>query len=239
MTKQPRFPWVATSAVVSIGVVAAVVWLEVPSIKHNGVAPASRPRLTLDRVEPALHGDVLAEKLAAYDPAPLFIPSEWNSTEASLPDEARPEAGGPFAPIPPELTKTAALAFPPPVPVPRSVVEGLRLATPADEPLALARGDFDVRPLGQRLAHLEAVKAETGEVVLAIDLPLVGGLPEADWQPLELVGAVTRSGLAGELVVIQSSGVEEIDQFFRDHLRRKVRVGQRLTRGFWVFRIGP
>jgi hypothetical protein len=239
MATKQRFPWVAVSAVVSFVVVTAVAWLKVPQDKKEPAQVVTLPALALTQISPASSKQLLAEQLAAYDPAPLFIPSPMNSSEPVLPDEARSGASGPFPALPPELTKTNPLRFPSPVPIPKKPVDGLVLTERADAPLAMARNDITEGQLRDRLGQVEAVSIGSGRVVLTLDLSGAEDLPVGDWQPLELIGAVTRAGLAGELVVTASSGSAEIDDYFRSHLKRNVRIGARLSEGFYAFRVGP
>ena len=237
MVAKQRFPWVGAGALAAIVVVMAAAGLELPSDRPVAAARATLPALALARA--GQPGELLAEQLAAYDPAPLFVPSRMGSNDAVLPEAARPGVGGPFAALPPELTKTGPLEFPSPVVIPRTPVEGLRLTERADSPLSLQRTDTVGEGLAKRMARVDAVQADTGRVVLSVSLPMSADLPQTDWQPLELLGAVTRSGLAGDLVVTGSSGVDEIDEYFRSHLRKNVRIGERLPVGFYVFRVGP
>lgn len=239
MAKQARFPWVAVSAVVAFVAVAAVAWLEVPQADPDYAKDKPHAGLELTRVEADPEGALLAEQLAAYDPAPMFIPSAMTSSAPALPDEARPEASGPFAAISPELVKTAPLVFPAQVPVPLGAVDGLRAVERADAPLALGRDDLDRRALPTRFAKVEAMLADTGRVVLQFELQRDANAPESDWQPLEFSGAVARSGLVGDLVLTGSSGSEAIDEYIRARLQKTERLGQRLPRGFYVIRVGP
>lgn len=246
MAAKQRFPWISVSAAVSAVVVGSVTWLQVPPDFVPAHQPgagdrAGLPVLGLARIEPASPAELLAEQLAAYDPAPMFIPSAMTSSEPELPPELRPGAGGPFPSLPAELTKTGPLKFPPAVPVPAEAADGLRLTERADVPLVMARADENALgpALAPRLAQVEAITAEGGRVALKLDLPAAADFPAGDWQPLELMGTVTRAGLAGELAVATSSGVDEVDAYFRFHLRKNVRMGERLPEGFYVFRVGP
>jgi hypothetical protein len=239
MRTTQRFPWVAVSTVVAIVVVGAVAWLQPPSDAPNPAATANRPSLGLARIAPALSGELLAEQLAAYDPTPMFMPSAMNSSDPALPEGVKPGARGPFAIIEPEFTKTAPLIFPPTVKVSVGSFEGLRLTERAGSPLAMGRLDSEGGGLENRAGRLEAVAASGGNVLLTLDIPSMPVPPEADWQPLELLGAVSRTGLVGELVVTSSSGFSEVDDFFRYQLKRNLRIGERLPEGFYAFRVGP
>ncbi|MET0263629.1 MAG: hypothetical protein ABW223_12070 [Rariglobus sp.] len=197
------------------------------------------PALGLTRADPSLSGELLAEQLAAYDPAPLFIPSPMTSSQTPLPEENKPGVDGPFAALPAQLTKTGPVNFPPPVALPPSAVAGLRLTERAEAPLVIGRIDAVGKELANRLGYVEAVLAGSGRVALALALPGAPDAPNVDWQPLELAGAVDRSGVVGELVVTSSSSSSEVDEYFRFHLRKNVRIGERLPAGFYVFRVGP
>jgi hypothetical protein len=245
MAVNERFPWVAVSAVVALVVVSAVAWLQIPDGEGRRDA-APLPALGLTRFDAVMSKELLAEQLEAYDPTPLFLPSPMNSSDPSLSDDTQSGVGGPFDVLPPELTKTGPLNFPPPLAIPQTAVGGLRLTDRAEAPLALARGDTAGAPLAKRFGQIEAVSMASGEVVLTLDLPAPSGLPPADrdlltgdWQPLELMGAVTRAGVVGELVVTTSSGSGVIDEYFRSHLQKNVRIGARVSRGFYSFRVGP
>ena len=239
MAAKQRFPWVGVSALVALVVVIAVAGLQLPPGDPAPSRRADLPALVLTRAGSGVSAEILAEQLAAYDPTPLFIPSPMGSNDTALPETARPGTGGPFLALPPELTKTGPLKFPSPVVIPRSPIEGLRLTERTDAPLALHRADTVGAGLAGRLAQVDAVLADSGRPVLTLSLPMSADLPQVDWQPLELIGAVTRSGLAGDLVVTGSSGSDEIDEFFRSHLHKNVRIGERLPVGFYVFRVGP
>ena len=236
-----RFPWVTVSAVVSAFVVATVTWVQIPgsSISNSSNEAGALPSLGLASSGLATHVDIMAEQLAAYDPTPLFIPTEMSSS-AEFPRDTEPGQGAPFPTLPVELTKTSPLRFPLVVVPPDSVVSGLQLTERVDAPLMIARRDETAKPLAERDGYLEAITMQDGgRVVLALSLPKSAGLPAGDWQPLELVGAVTRMGLTGELVVTSSSGSDEIDAYFRSYLAKSVRLGERLPAGLYAFRVGP
>jgi hypothetical protein len=238
--QSPRFPWIAVSAVAAVAVVVAVVALQVPDGGGVSTEPAEvLPLLGLSRDRASLSADLLAEQIAAYDPTPMFIPSAMNNNDPALPANNRPGAAGPFQGLPPALVKTGPLQLPYLVPTPASPVAGLRLTERADAPLALARADGAGKSLAERAAKIEVTRLKDGGSALVLELSSPLSLPQEDWQPFELMGAVSRSGQVGELVVTDSSGSEEIDDFFRFHLQKIVRIDARLRPGFYAFRVGP
>lgn len=239
MAANKRFPWVGVSAVVAFIIISAAAWLRVPEGGTPAASGPNGPALVLTRVDALLSSEVMAERLAAYDPTPLFLPSSMSSSEPPLPAGARDRLAGPFGPIPPNMTKVAGTRFPAAQALPRNPLEGLRLTERADSPLVLARGDDVGAPLPARVGQLEVVDLGGGHIVLTLELSASGEMPAIDWQPVEMAGAVNRAGLVGELVVIVSSGSEEIDDYFRVHLRKTTRIGARLPQGFYTFRVGP
>jgi hypothetical protein len=239
MAAPQRFPWVAVSAVVALVLMIVVVALRVPESVDVPVAGPALPSLGLTRFGLDAPAELLAEQLAAYDPTPMYIPSAMNSNMPVIPPEALPGAGGPFAVLPPDLTKTGVLKYPSSAPIPATAVGGLRLTERADAALVVGRVDTTGRELSSRAGQVEAVAIGGSVATLILDLPASLKVPGGDWQPLDLLGAVTRAGLVGELVVTASSGSEEIDDFFRSHLQKKENIGARLQPGFYAFRVGP
>ncbi len=239
MAATQRFPWVGVSAVVALALIGVVAGLRLPESVDVSAEKQALPSLILTRTGPEASAELLAEQLAAYDPTPMFIPSVMNSSTPAIPPAARPGAGGPFAALPPDLIKTGVLRFPSLVSIPANPVGGLRLTERSDAALVMGRMDTVGEGLSLRSGRIEAVALNRAQVSLTLDLPAGLKVPGGDWQPLELVGAVTRAGLVGELVVTVSSGSEEIDDFFRFHLKKNVRIDARLRPGFYAFRVGP
>jgi hypothetical protein len=238
MAAKRRFPWIGVSAVAAFVAVMTVAWLQIPAESARSAETDGLPLLEFTRTGPDPAAELIAEKLEAYDPRPLFVPSWMNSNGTAKASESLRTSGGPFADLPPKLIKDGPLRFGTNTPKGDDAVALLRLTERPTAPLAMGRADAVGKPLAKRLASLEAVDGR-GRVVLALDLPTTGDVPPGDWQPLELLGAVSRSGLVGELSVIAGSGSEQIDEYFRSQLRQNVRIGGRLSAGFYTFRVGP
>jgi len=239
MALKQRFPWIGVSAVVAFIVVLTVAGLRIPDFVESSNKQVVLPMLGLTKIGPDASAELLAERLAAYDPTPMFMPSPMNSSDSVSGVGAQVGAGGPFEALPPSLTRTGPLRFASLVPVPLDAVEGLRLTERSDAALVVGRTDVVGERLFERSGQLEAISLENGRTVLTINLTDASGVLRADWQPLELMGAVTRTGFIGEIVVTASSGSDEIDEFFRFHLAENVRLDARLRPGFYAFRVGP
>lgn len=239
MASKERFPWVRVSAVVALAVVVTVAGLRLPDFERVPESKTVLPRVGLTQIGPDASAELLAEQLAAYDPTPMFLPSPMTGSDPGIKEEAQAGTGGPFAPLAPDLTKTGPLRFAAPVPVPAGPVEGLRLTERTEAALALGRMELVGEGLSIRAGQVEAIAVDTGRIVFTLSMPAAPDMPRSDWQPLELMGAITRAGLVGELVVISSSGSEEIDGFFRFHLAKNMRIDARLRPGVYAFRVGP
>jgi len=242
MKVKQRFPWVQVSAAAAVMVVGVVAWLQIPVVTPDTKTGAPMPVLGFTRLDPSSQAAVLAEQLAAYDPTPLFLPTDMNSGQKAFFSEQKTNTDGPFANLPPRLVfdkEKANLVFPAIVEVPVGPVQGLALTDRREVPLAMGRTDGVGEKLPSRAGYLEVVRASDGSVVLAMPLPETSDRPQGDWQPMELLGAASSFGLVGGLVVAVSSGSDAVDDYFTAQLTRAVRVGERLPSGFYTFRIGP
>ena len=242
MQAKQRFPWIPVSAAAAALVVGVVAWLQIPATAPAAKSGLQMPALTLTRPDPSPGAAVLAEQLAAYDPTPLFLPTAMNSGQKVVSFGEQANAGGPFADLSPRLVfgkDQLDLAFPPLVVVPSGPVQGLTFANRREMPLALGRVEVAGKALPSRAGYVEAVKNGENRAVLALALPETPRQPQGDWQPMELLGAVSSSGLVGDLVVTVSSGSDTVDDYFSQQLAQIVRVGERLSPGFYTFRVGP
>ena len=241
MEAKQRFPWVSVSAAVAVLVVGVVVWLQIPQ-PPTGLAPrALLPTLGLMKFDRSHTPEVLAEQLAAYDPTPLFLPTAMNSGPMGLLADSQYNADGPFTPLSISFVfheGDARLKFPSSIATPTSPIEGSGMADKRQTLMFLGRMDSVGEKLPPRVGYMEALEAGSGRVVLSLPLEAADG-PQGDWQPMELLGAVSRFGQVGSLVVTVSSGSDDVDDYFGSLLTQVVRIGVRLPSGFYDFRIGP
>jgi len=144
MRARQRFPWIPVSAGAAVLVVGVAAWLQIPPAVPTPRAGEPMPALDFTRFDARAGEGALAERLAAYDPTPLFLPTPMNSGQKVLASEERRDTNGPFADLPPGLVfneSKADLDFPPIVAVPADPVEGLALADRREVPLVLGRTD--------------------------------------------------------------------------------------------------
>jgi hypothetical protein len=238
MLVEKRFPWVAVSAVVALlllGIAAMVpTVVEGPSVAKDG----KLPKLGLARINEGGATELLTERIMAYDPAPLFVPSAMNSSEAELPLGIRPGSEGPFDELAARFTRSVPLSFPARVKAPHTAIEGLRRTEGHDAHLAFDRMDEVAPSTGSAVVRIEVLKLGEGSLVQGFEITAAPMPGSDDWQPLEMVGAITREGLVGDLVITASSGSSEIDDNFRSLLGESVLTEQRLSVGFYTFRVG-
>jgi hypothetical protein len=197
-------------------------------------AAAGRPVVGVAAADP-----VLTEEAALFDRTPLFLPTEWNSTEKELP---RQEPGGAFAGFPDKFAfseNELGLNLPPPIKVPARLPDALAVNPPRDLMLGIGRTNYAAPVLAPRGAYVEVMAAASGRKVL------VGALSDAQppgdgtWQPLEFMVAVDPAGLVGAPVLTVRSGAEDVDAYFRKYLAENLRVGDRLEPGFYRISVGP
>jgi len=174
------------------------------------------------------------------DPAPLFLPTDFNSSRK---DYVPKEPGGAFVGFQPEYIfdpSQLVLHLPPPTAIPDAPAEALAGDPPGAPFIGFDRADPVVEPLSQRTAYVEVVNAGTGRGVFGEALsdahPPQTSVP---WQPMEFIAAVDSAGLVGPVVPTVRSGVDEVDAYFGLYLAETLRIGQRLAPGFYRISVGP
>lgn len=185
-----------------------------------------------------------SDELAIRDPAPLFLPTRFNADPIDL---APPKPGARF------LDEDAAqlnftendpqFHLPIAIPAPHKPSETLA-EVPGTLALGLGETMASVRPSDAHAASLQVFAATTGASVLGATLgvdarPPPGSVETKPWHPLEFLAAVDAAGLVGPPVLTSSSGLEEVDNFFRSYLAERFHLGERLTPGFYRIVIGP
>jgi hypothetical protein len=179
-------------------------------------------------------------ELAMHDLKPLFLPTPYNAA----PREFRPpEPGRAYFDRDATMLRFdvdhPAITQPPATPVPSRPAQAL---ADVAGPLALGFGRTDVEGVRRPPSggHVDVFASGERDSVLGVVLP-----PEArpksplPWKPLEFAAVVDAGGLVGPLVVTAGSGVEEIDEHFRNYLARNFRIGDRLSPGFYRVVVGP
>ncbi|MSU70168.1 MAG: hypothetical protein EXS39_05220 [Opitutaceae bacterium] len=225
----------ATGAGIVMGLI--LVLFRVPRPSPVPVQPARLATVGFKR----LHDS--GDDLNLLDPTPLFLPTEWNARPHAEPVNALRELGGGFHDFSANLIvaeDATKLAFPPTVVIPAKPVEALAIGTPEGPFLGMGRLDRDVAVPAARVALVEIIAAGDGREVFR--QPLQDGAHPpggSDLYWLEFLAETDSTGLIGLPALTTSSGVEEVDRFFQVYLARVLRVGERLTPGFYRIKVGP
>jgi len=104
---------------------------------------------------------------------------------------------------------------------------------------ALAEAALDVLTEVARGAP-ERVETAVARRVIVRDLVPPASFSGADnWRPLELAAVVDAVGLVGAVMIVQSSGVEAVDEFFRDYVMSQLHLGERVGPGVYRILAGP
>lgn len=185
---------------------------------------------------------VLRERADLFDPTPLFFPTEWNYGQRPLPDRLHQQPdqvfgsfeakrifdfedqnmksyGGQLAPAPEKLADV--------------------LAQGNEVPFAgIGQVDSEQTPLPERAGVLEVRDFALRKPIIEQTLKDLG-LPRSDFAPLEFVVAINSAGVVGEPVLVNGSGWEDVDAFFRAYLVKTFRLGERLSPGSYRVLVGP
>jgi len=185
---------------------------------------------------------LLKEEAMLRDPAPLFLPTQWNAGENALPPDARREPGGSFEGYAAHLwfvDPALNLKLPPAVSVPQRPADAFLTEKPARPFAGFGQSDTAVTPLVSRAAYVEVLAAADGKVILAQAVRDTLPLGEASWQPLEFLIAIEPSGMVRPPMLTESSRVTAVDDFFEDYIETGLHIGERLAPGFYRVSIGP
>ncbi|HUJ44350.1 MAG TPA: hypothetical protein VLW52_12180 [Opitutaceae bacterium] len=234
--------WVAGMTVVFAAAAAALLFRPLGT-KGRAPRPVVPPKVNFARLDEGSGDRLLQEQATMFDPTPLFLPTEWNTSQRPLPTAVQRQPGqvfGAYEPRPLYATEKLALSVGPERPLPASPVDLLK-GPPRDPFLGFGSEDLPLVPLTLRKAFVEVRKVGTGEMVYARDLG--GDIPpptlRLDWQPAEFLVTVTVAGLLGQPAAVASSDIEEVDAFFRDYLATTLRLGERLPPGTYRVVVGP
>ena len=185
---------------------------------------------------------LLNDEVALRDPTPLFLPSRWNAAEDALAMNAPREPGGALQDYPPKLAFAAEelkLDLPPVISVPKRPAEAFGLANLGQPYVGFGQTDETVEALPARKGYIEVVSAADGTVQFNQALNLEGPPSGVLWQPLEFLLAVDAAGLVRLPVLTESSRVTSVDSYFQNYLVNILRIGERLSPGFYRISIGP
>jgi hypothetical protein len=219
---------------VSIAGVIAAVWLAFQiRAPEAPLSTGNRPNSAVGLVDP-----VVIKRTMLFDLAPLFLPTEFNSSRKPyVPDEPGSAfAGFPFKPT--FSDSQIVLHLPPPAEVPRSPAEALAGDPPGAPFIGFGRVDIKTEPLAPRAAYVEITDAESGRKVFSQTVKDARP-PASQWKPMEFLAAVDAAGLVGPPVLTQHSDVADVDAYFGQYLSEDLRIGQRLNPGFYRVSVGP
>lgn len=227
----------AVSLVIVIVFVAAV---RLPGPDNTHRERRGAPVLTLSPHEDA---DRARQELL-LDLEPLFLPTVHNTSVVTLPPQTRREPASMAATVQPKLTlseSSGGVPFPEVVEVPARPIMALSLGEPPNPWPEVGRADVLIPELPARLAYVEVARADDGKPFLQESVPKSedSPVPAADWAPVELLIAIDSAGLVGEPVITGSTTSDEVETFFRNFVVKKLRLGARLSPGFYTVRIGP
>jgi hypothetical protein len=218
----------------SIAGVVVIVWLAF-QIKGPDSVPVTEKAASsaVGLVDPGV-----IKSTMLFDLAPLFLPTEYNSSRRPY---VPTEPGGSFAGFsfkPTFSDSQIDLHLPPPVEVPSSPAEALVGDPPGAPFIGFGRIDIKTEPLARRAAYVEITDAESGKDVFS-EAVSDARPPSPGWRPMEFMAAVDAAGLVGPPVLTVHSDVAEVDVYFGRYLADGLRIGQRLNPGFYRIRVGP
>lgn len=184
----------------------------------------------------------LEEEAILRDPTPMFLPTEWNATDRGLQQELRSEPENQFGNYPArlEFADTAlGLRFPVIVPSLARPADALALEKPVRPLEGFGEADRISLTVERRQGFLEVTRVGDGHSILTEDLRDARPPSDGSWQPMEFLVGVDAMGLVKSPMLIASSRVAAVDEYFQDFLGKGLHLGERLPPGFYRVAIGP
>lgn len=248
--KAAAFPWV-TAAVGALAVVVGGVSLlrfpDPPQPRDPATVATPTLPLQLSRFGSDAEQAWLQEELALRDPTPLFLPTRWNSGQASLRVDLHREPSARFGNFEPKYVfaeEDPVINIPEPTTVPRDALSVVDATIDAPSFRELSQRELGLPPLPARVAQFEVRAAGTGRLLFADVLAGQVVQPPAEvlrefWAPVEMLLAVDAAGVVGRPAVVATSGAEAVDAWALDVLLKQAHIGARLAPGFYRIVIGP
>lgn len=248
--KKPRGRWAVPILIAGLVHLGAFSLFRVPAESARPF-PLERPSIEW-LVSTATSADsILAEQLAYFDHAPLFLPTKWNFGASQALATIEHSPADIFLPYADKLhfesqQRPAGLVRLPPG---KSATEALnQFSWPYLD--AFGRVDEAVAALEPRLAIVEVRSARNGELMHLETIPVDRvdlGETWPDWRPFDLYVSITSEGavampmLGGGLgtPVAGSAIPEVVTDFFRRFLRHESRLELFLPAGLYRVTVGP
>ena len=207
---------------------------------HAATERASSP-IGLSRLKQASTADLVVEEALFFDPTPMFLPTEWNSDQNSLPANVLRDPGQMFQDFQARLVyerDALSLNLPEAGKPPGRTTDIVSGVEDIAKLGGLGARDVGIAGLDRRSGYVEVISTATGSSVYQTRLGM-DGLGADLWRPLELTGAVNSAGVVGRLSVVASTGGADLDQRIREHLLNSLHLGERLPPGFYRIFVGP
>lgn len=205
------------------------------------VNPVTTAKVSLTRLVEKGEGNVVAEEAQFFDPTPLFLPTEWNTDQNTLPASILKEPGQMFADFPSRLNfaeEGLRLSFPDTLQLPDKAADTITTLDGSAPFMGMGREKDHIETMPLRGGYLAVDRVDGGKSVLS-EVLSDAEPPGSNWRPLEFMAVVNAAGLIGSLSFLERSGNEEVDLYFRNYLVQSLHLGERLAPGFYRISVGP
>lgn len=181
---------------------------------------------------------ILKEQSLLFDSEPIFLPTEWNKSSNKIENVI----GEPlFRDFPPIITLYDLQKL-------ESIInEHPSVSSPADilnnkfvSPfVGINQSNISISPPINRKAHIMIQSLNNSNIVASYGIIGASNLNEELWIPIEFILVVDESGPILPLFVIESSGSEKIDLYFRNYISKLIFQHTPLPEGYYKISVGP
>lgn len=215
---------VVLMCVTGLLVLGLVLLVRIPEAPATGPVRQGKANIGVLRLDTEASGRLLRQEALLRDPAPLFLPTEWNAAMYVRPGRSIQRPGEAFGGFPAKYVfggGSMPLALPPPVSIPGEPAGALEHMS-TDRPfVGLGESTLTLARMPDRGVCVEVQAAGSGELFVRTNLerPLRAGTPP--WQPARFMVQCDAVGLVGRPSLIVSSGVEAVDAALENLVRQQ------------------
>lgn len=183
---------------------------------------------------------VLKEQAIIFDSEPIFIPTEWNEALDPFKNIAKDSLFQDFPPVTTLYDQKMLLTITheyPAISSPSGVLNS-KFINPF---IGINQNTPNTFPLKKRTAYVTVKNLNTSKIVEEYEIISDPDIQMNDqlWVPMEFLLIVDESGPIMPLLITESSGTEQIDNYFKNHIPESQLKLSSLPAGYYKILVSP
>lgn len=230
---------IVSSSIIAIIMIALLfLGFSFPQNIHNAIA-IQKSFVSFHNLSISDHDQILEEQALIFDTKPIFLPSEWNEINVNSNKKIDKPL---FTDLPPQITfynyPTLSTIIHPELSILSSIDIFDNKFTKSFNMINQTKPI--ISPLNVREAYITIKNLNNFKIVQTFEINNQNPLfKEELWSPLEFLIIIDESGPITPLLITQSSGIEEIDNFFRNPISTPLLKLDQLPTGYYAIKVSP